>query len=121
MPATVARVRTGIAIAAVLMAIALLWVGGVAASAGPEPQPSSRAPSAGSAYCGPGGILTHNDGTSGWVRCSATSGGQGSIRAKAVCSDGSVAHGPWWPVDYGVPSQADCGTATVDHLWADFV
>jgi hypothetical protein len=121
MPPAGARVRTGITIGAVLTAIGLLWFGGVAASAGPKPEQSPRAGSAGSAYCGPGGILTHNDGTTGWVRCSAISGGQGSIRAKAVCSDGSIAYGPWWPADHGVPSQADCGTATVDRLWADFV
>jgi hypothetical protein len=120
MPHGAARVRAGAAVAAVLVAIALLWIGGVAASADPE-APPSRAPSAGSAYCGPGGVLTHSDGTTGWVRCSATSGGQGSIRAKAECSDGSVAYGPWWPANYGVPSQADCGTAQVDHLWAEFV
>ena len=116
-----ARVRTGATIAAALTAIALLWFGGAAASAGPEQEVAPRAPSPGSAYCGPGGVLVHDDGTTGWVRCSATSGGHGSIRAKANCSDGSLAYGPWWPVNYGVPSQADCGSATVDRLWADFV
>lgn len=115
------RVRAGLTVGAVLTAIALLWFGGVAASAGPQSPSSEQAPSAGSAYCGPGGILTHNDGSTGWVRCSATSGGRGSIRAKVVCSDGSLAYGPWWPVNYGVPSQADCGSARVDRLWADFV
>ena len=120
-PQGTANVRAFVSVGAVLMAIALLWFGGVAASAGPEPPTSEQAPSAGSAYCGPGGILTHNDGSTGWVRCSATSGGRGSIRAKAVCSNGSLAYGPWWPVNYGVPSQADCGSATVDRLWADFV
>jgi hypothetical protein len=113
------NVRAVVSGVAVLTAIALLWLGGVAASAGPELPTAEQAPSAGSAYCGPGGILTHDDGSTGWVRCSATSGGRGSIRAKAVCSDGSLAYGPWWPVNYGVPSQADCGSASVDRLSAD--